>query len=150
MFKGFQTWVKLQDVQVMFSPIGPPARACLSMSSVHFSISIFALETWQDSKTPFYSLFSHDGASLLELWYTHIRVLGGTLDCELYHHISFKVAGLFWASASREKPAGPGLKSLERRRMSTPPDRPTLTPQFCFNQTALRGLPLPWSAGELC
>lgn len=51
------------------------------------------------------------------------------------------MAGLFWATAKSEKQseklAAPA--QVYKRRMSEPPNRPNLTPQFCFNQTALQG-----------
>jgi len=49
------------------------------------------------------------------------------------------VAG-FWASANIEKGDEEcSAPSQGPKRMSEPPSRPSLTPQFCFNQTALRG-----------
>lgn len=51
------------------------------------------------------------------------------------------VAGLFWATATSEKQ--PPQQALPHRtykkRMSEPSSRPNLTPQFCFNQTAVQG-----------
>ena len=51
-----------------------------------------------------------------------------------------KVAG-FWATVGIEKRLGEEGTPAQRakKRMSEPPSRPNLTPQFCFNQTALRG-----------
>ena len=53
----------------------------------------------------------------------------------------FKVAGLFWATAKSEKQPGKQTSSIHayKKRMSEPPSCPNLTPQFCFNQTALQG-----------
>lgn len=62
------------------------------------------------------------------------------------HHlcswILFKVAGFFWATARSAKQSDTQALSAQayKKRMSEPPSRPNLTPQFCFNQTALRGI----------
>lgn len=44
--------------------------------------------------------------------------------------------GKFWAKGSLEE----GLDVSVKKEMSEQPSRPTLTPQFCFNQRALRGM----------
>ena len=51
------------------------------------------------------------------------------------------MAGFFWATVTSveqsERQALPG--EVYKKRMSEPPSRPKLTPQLCFNQTALQG-----------
>ena len=51
-------------------------------------------------------------------------------------HTSGKVAGLYWARPQEL------ANTPSKRIMSQPPTRPGLTPQFCFNETALRGRPI--------
>ena len=61
------------------------------------------------------------------------------------------VAGLFWATAESEKqPERQALPSqIYKKRMSEPPSRPNLTPQLCFNQTALQGKVEPATVADL-
>jgi hypothetical protein len=56
----------------------------------------------------------------------------------IYHNIT--LAGLFWKRDLPQQPEpAPSSHSPHRRIMSRTPEQPRLTPQFCFNQTALRG-----------
>lgn len=55
------------------------------------------------------------------------------------------MAGLFWAPARGETQSESQTLPIQayKKRMSEPPTRPNLSPQFCFNQTALHGRSSP-------
>ncbi len=86
--------------------------------------------------------------------HTHIRMHAGYQFTVEKHPIDIKLAGIIWTSSSSEAAAPPSPPASPPARLPPPltmprtPDQPTLTPQFCFAQTALRGasfLSLPTS-----
>jgi hypothetical protein len=93
---------------------------------------------WRASKARNNLLDRVQSSSLL---YIHLRL------CLI---IILNTAWLFWASSTPPRPAAEQkLKARDnkpkRPDMSRSFDVPPLTPQFCFNQTALRGITLPCS-----
>jgi hypothetical protein len=60
---------------------------------------------------------------------------------KIISYVITKLAGIFWRqqAATAGEPSAAHSKATTKIIMSRPADAPQLTPQFCFNQTALRG-----------
>ena len=81
---------------------------------------------------------SRDGASLSELHHTAGRsVISPQLKNleKIFGSSLFKLAGLFWGRSKEQQP-----KELSKRTMSQSSSPPRLSPKFCFNEKALRGM----------